>query len=96
MTTIAKETRKQKKLQTLGIEINNSAGQIVNVRNGLTDDVRYLIKATNRADEYLMLTELSEAIAELTNRAIRLNGLIADLENLRDKIAELIPEELEG
>ena len=96
MTTIAKETRNQKKLLTLATQINNSAGQLQLVRDGLTDDVRNLIRSANRGDARMMLRELSGAIEEINNRASRLNGYTKALERVRDKIAKSIPEKLKN
>ena len=96
MTTAIKKARNQKKLQTLATQINNSAGQLQIVRDGLTNDIRDLIKAANRGDARMMLRELSVAVAEIKGRAIQLSGHIADLENLRDKIVKSMPEKLKG
>jgi len=96
MTTIKEKKHSEEKLQALGTLINDQAGQIQKSRNGLTDDIRNLIKSANRADARLMLRELSEAIVEINGRADRLKFYIKDLENLRDKIAKSIPEKLKS
>ena len=96
MTTTIEKARNQKKLETFATEINNSAGQVVNVRNDLTLDIRNLIRSANRGDARMMLRELSETIAEIRSRVIHLNGIVSDLKNLRDKVSKSIPEKMKN
>ena len=96
MTTTIKKTSNRKKLESFATEINNSAGQVVNVRNDLTLDIRNLIRSANRGDARMMLRELSETIAEIRSRVIHLNGIVSDLKNLRDKVSKSIPEKMKN
>jgi len=97
MTTAIEKERNQEKFKSFTTQINNSAGQLQLVRDGLTNDIRNLIgSADSRSDARMMLRELSGTIEEINNRASRLNGYIEDLESMRDKISQIIPEELKG
>ena len=96
MTTTIKKTSNRKKLESFSTEINNAAGHVVNVRNDLTLDIRNLIRSANRGDARMMLRELSETIAEIRSRVIHLNGIVSDLENLRDKVSKLVPDEMKN
>ena len=96
MTTIVEKTHNRKSLETFAITINNAAGQLQLVRDGLTDDIRSLIKSANRADARMMLRELSEAIQEINDRVSRLSRYIEDMEKVRDKITKSIPENIKN
>ncbi len=96
MPTVIKKIHNRKSLETFAIAINNAAGQLQLVRDGLTDDIRSLIKSANRADARMMLRNLSEAIQEINDRVSRLKLYIKDLEKVRDKIAKSIPENIKN
>jgi len=96
MTTTIEKARDQKRIQSLGTKINDQAGQIQNVRNDLSRDIRDLIKSANRGDVRMMLREISEVTAEIRSRVIHLNGVVSDLESLRNKISKLVPAEMKN
>ena len=98
MPTVIKKTLNRKNLETFAIAINNAAGQLQLVRDGLTDDIRNFIKSANRDDARMMLRNLSEAIQEINDRVSRLSGYIEDMEKVRDKIikSKSIPENIKN